>query len=961
MEKGMPRFGKTLFIVSSLIFANLAAHAAAPVNPRMGAGTPAPAAAPAATPARPGPTSATPAGRSATPPPAQNVAVRSAVTPSAPAPNVAVRAAIVPTQKVLGASVVVAGTASAATVVDQACRDKYFGCMDQFCMSDTNNGGRCLCSNQKADLDKILTSIQDADAQSYKLATEGVEKVQLGAQADYVFGQQQAADAALAAPKKTTGPVLDLTQWNTDFTDTSDVFGAGGDADPLSGKTGDDLHYAADAICVPIMTGCEKDLRMLQTMYSSNIQSDCRAYNNYLTQQQQASAQKLAAAQKAVRDAALESYQNSNKYDLGQCTVAFKQCMMTTAGCGADFTGCVNVAAASNAMTLAGAANKAKTTTIKGALSSITVAASTYDTLVAKRVMCDNVTTNCVAVVQKDKDAVWNAFLAEAAPAVKSAELTAESTIRMNCIGNIADCFQKGCKDTIDPNNPDGSFDMCLTRPQVMFSVCKIPLAACGITSVPTASQLMNVATDPTTQIWNFVVARLTAMRVDSCTTEFQKCLTADTACGKDFGNCIGLDLPAIEGMCPPEKLTGCVNKDGTPGLKSVSDLRNLIQGTLIGIDNAYATKCQALAQAKMEDICGDTASCPNLESDAFMGTQSLMSIKLANGDYQISGLMTFGNVTLNSALNPATGQVAPNVDKFLNADAYLAAIRGADSAIKQRIQNSLMSVESAVQQKVALLTSDTQIGWCVNGRDMSQITGQNTTTTARFPHLLDSYILAMVNSGLQTASKNYDKKFNTLLAQVNSDSSSEIKQAQCYSMASNMNQPRCANWGTLTAADGTITPQCTAFDSGPLDIFGSTINNNGLSGDGTVLTLPGAKLNDLSVLAANGKGDFVMTDADGNMTAKVSMVAVFAPSTNTCTIATTTAGCKNLDAIVTTDTNKCGSGGIAILGSRGGCGGGGGIISIGGGGRSISTQTFHGTMCKEFYEPTTTSQDLKM
>ena len=62
------------------------------------------------------------------------------------------------------------------------------------------------------------------------------------------------------------------------------------------------------------------------------------------------------------------------------------------------------------------------------------------------------------------------------------------------------------------------------------------------------------------------------------------------------------------------------------------------------------------------------------------------------------------------------------------------------------------------------MLTSDAKISMCVNGRDMRQIRGtrQNRSTqdTARFPHLLDSQITAIIDAGLDKANENYSKKY---------------------------------------------------------------------------------------------------------------------------------------------------------------------------------------------------------
>jgi hypothetical protein len=317
------------------------------------------------------------------------------------------------------------------------------------------------------------------------------------------------------------------------------------------------------------MPECANDLSMLQMIYAQQIKSDCTAYENTLKQQKTASQNKLSAAEKALRDAALEQLRTANKYDLGQCTVEFKKCMATTAGCKDDFTGCVGIAAAENAKMSGSAKASMKMYDIKGSATKISIAASTFDALDSKKVMCMNVTNNCVAV----KDKVWDTFLREVAPQLKTAELLAESDLRTNCIANISSCFQKACKDTMDPNDPDGSYDMCLSRPETVKSLCRVQIDPC-------------VAAEPL--ILDFVYAKLSAMRVDSCTETVKQRLQSENACGSDYTQCIGLDLEAIEAMVPTDTLVACQQtENGETKKNSMADIRNMIQGILLGIDNS--------------------------------------------------------------------------------------------------------------------------------------------------------------------------------------------------------------------------------------------------------------------------------------------------------------------------------------------------------------------------------------
>ena len=236
--------------------------------------------------------------------------------------------------------------------------------------------------------------------------------------------------------------------------------------------------------------------------------------------------------------------------------------------------------------------------------------------LMSKKPLCESITRSCVAVA----DQVWDTFLKEVAPQVKSAELIAEDKARQDCIGNISACFQKACKDNMDPDDKDGSYDMCLSRPGTMLNVCKIPLNNCGID----ASSESKAAES---NIWDFVVARLAAMRVNACTAEVKECLQSKDRCGEDYTQCIGLDTDSIIRMCPYDKLTGCqkvYGEDNIRGNDVYEELASMVQGIMLTIDNNFLKECQNAADEAMIKVCGDTESCDNLNIDDNLGSRTL-------------------------------------------------------------------------------------------------------------------------------------------------------------------------------------------------------------------------------------------------------------------------------------------------------------------------------------------------
>lgn len=735
--------------------------------------------------------------------------------------RVAARAAA--SQKVVNTGTKI-NAATQNTVVNQECQDKYFGCMDSFCMLDNTTGGRCICSDKNAEYDKILAEIEKLDQQSYQMATIGVEQLEMGENADAAI--KMANDVAQSLTKKpndsTDGKkmarrALDLSAWDMKFDedDTENPFATTElEQSAIDNKTGDALQNAVAQLCAAQIPECTGDMQMLKMMYSRRVASDCNAYENSLKQQKVASQQKLNAAEKALRDAALEQYQNSNKYDLGQCTVQFKRCMITTGGCGDDFSKCASIVALDNTNVGTRKSGKSKTYSIVGTTTTIDISASTYDTITSKKPLCMNVTNSCVAV----RDKVWDTFLREVAPELKSAELIAEDNARQDCIGNISSCFQKACHDTMDPKDPDGSYDMCLARPGSMLNVCKIPLNNCGIS---TKSESDAEKSD----IWEYVVARLASIRVDSCTKEFKNCLISEDRCGKDYSQCVGLDTEAIVELCPADKLTGCKQKYGSTDISGADavydELYNIAQGVMLNIDNSLLTKCQQAADQAMIRVCGDTEDCTNITTDKNIGARAML-YKLCEVDDKTDEAT---NICYNAVsaipIDNLGNTFGGTISGLINWDNI--AITSTDDGIsigmktdtKTNTQKNLISasddlkmLESSINNTIKTIEADTTVQACISGRDIQGVKTRTTRTqtpdartnavTGRYPKLTEQIRMIIANAAIKTARDNYSKRYDELqvkmmqdytelaerIAQKNEDEKREIGRLSCLGLA---------------------------------------------------------------------------------------------------------------------------------------------------------------------------------
>ncbi len=753
--------------------------------------------------------------RSATP-------TKTASAPTAPKPvaarsgTVAARAAT--TQKVVGTGTTVTGAAK-NSVVDDACQQKYEGCMDAFCVMENANGGRCICSNQVKKYDTLLAEISELDQQSYKLATAGVQAIESGVATDDMPSGARADNSAL------------LALWNK--------------PDSSSGKnaTGAALFQSSHDTCVAKMPECANEMSMLKMMYAQRIKSDCTAYENSLRQQKNASAQKLAAAEKALRDAALDQYRSANKYDLGQCTIEFKKCMIGAGGCGEDFSKCASVAASDNT-------NVRKSRdyvpdqkyVIQGTSTAIEIYKSTYDTLMTKKPLCETVTKSCVAVA----DQVWDTFLRETAPQIRAAELIAEDNARQDCIGAISNCFQQACKDNVDPNDPDGSYDMCLTHPGSMLNLCKVELNACGVdaSSEEKANESM---------IWEYVVARLAAMRVDACTTDVKQCLQSADRCGKDYTQCVGLDTDTIIRMCPYEKLAGCQMVYGEQNIRGddvYDQLANMVQGVMLNIDNNMLEYCQRAVDAAMIRVCGDTTSCNDMITDENIGARSLRygiceySFSDPNGaDFTIDYTKCRNDVSLITDTElgrvqdattrdlgpvlPITGVIDGTIyweniglgqdGNMRPVEEYLAQVDSdqMNDGQRARIIDEYTTLQSNIDNVMATIEADPTVQYCMTGRRVQGINDDIDFEkfTARFPKLTQSRRMIIANNAIKIARGNYYKKYDELNQRMVRDYASiasrqaEIRQENAKDVYRDAARISCKNLAPMSAMPKSPVP----------------------------------------------------------------------------------------------------------------------------------------------------------
>lgn len=662
----------------------------------------------------------------------------------------------------------------ATGLYDQACYDAYFGCMDQFCITYNASGGACNCSDNIAEYDKELAAIQDILSEANRLRTEEIERVKAGADADIIFtGERRydedgniVAEGQLSEAEEKAQKRADLLAlFNTGIYEDSSELESQSAVSNMADMSGTELYNAANELCLAqVPDSCAGDIVFLQQLYSRQITSDCLGYKNSLAQQRTNAENELAAAESEVRTALQESFDSANKYDLGQCMVEFKKCMQTDDACGEDWENCVMTIASENMQN--NTATSTAGTTVE-TVDTYDITASTMEMLSAKRPICENVLDQCVAV----RDQVWPNFLREAAPTIKVAESIVESKFRQSCLTNISECIQTACRDDI-AGKGIATMDACLSRPEMARSFCKVEIDPCE-------------RMEPL--IWGYVEDKLAAMRVDACTQEVKDCFTADTRCGPNFENCIGMDYDYIHDICPIDSLVVC--KANNPNF-SMDDLDDMLMGLYLNIDNAMMEQCQNIVDQKMAEVCGSTSDCNRFAADDTIGTGSLRSQKDGT-TYRVTGMISFGSIKMGDSdgetiddgeggtikLGPGEIGVSEYIAKIRESNAGVENAEGIISAIEEELNN----IAGTINRTIDMIAEDPEIQYCVNGRDLSQITGEkNASTTGRFPNLLNQVKMQIAISALRQAQDNYNTKLNYEIAEATKNASTDLAQYMC-------------------------------------------------------------------------------------------------------------------------------------------------------------------------------------
>ena len=367
-------------------------------------------------------------------------------------------------------------------------------------------------------------------------------------------------------------------------------------------------------------------------------------------------------------------------------------------------------------------------------------------------------------------------------------------------------------------------------------------------------------------------------------------------------------------------------------------------------------TACQKAVQSKVIEVCGSLSECEAFEDDDIIGTDSLTSYKDSAGNTVIDGLMNFGLLKINS---DGSGIDKTNYTQIYNQDGQVVD----NNQTKQRIASSINNIINKVEQKIGVIENDVTVKMCVEGRDDRWAGGDGTEKKFdRFPNLLDAYKLMIFNSGLDKAYANYHTKYTELVSKALEDQDDDIKSMLCAAISYNAGSAYCSKYepgenNESVCVEYSVYPEMESIFSDKSVRRGNTgrgsVNN---SDAGLSYVIKGADIATKLKNMSKGKGEFIQTDDKGNMIGKISMISVYSPSTNNCSVTTTSIMCSEIEKVITENKDSC----FNTINVIGGSCNSGGIVQIGTN-RTVTTEEYHGTVCTDFEDPVIMTSDIQM
>lgn len=365
------------------------------------------------------------------------------------------------------------------------CREAYRKCMDEFCLLDESQGERCACSDNINAAKSKINAVLAIQAEADKLFTEGVEREQLGAKARFVFADNNTSTKVSSS---------NFLSWLSDTEEDEEDEDVGEDV-----TMGDDLYKMAAKFCQAELDSCGTKAEMEEMLYSRMITQDCKNYDAYLKDQKANAESNKRIAESAVRKARLENLSNTNKYNRGECLLAYRSCVADKGGCGANFENCLDA-----------------------------------KLLQRRSNACENILDQCMAV----RSYVEQDWAAESKSILQEAEKYADKNRRATCLAKAQNCLEEGCSTSTNAE--------CLTNVNVAAGICPI-ITECD-EMIPGFQSVIN--------------DKLGYLRTRFCENDVDKCLQDKCGIDFTKAECVGKKPYEIAALCQQTMFPSCKNAE---------------------------------------------------------------------------------------------------------------------------------------------------------------------------------------------------------------------------------------------------------------------------------------------------------------------------------------------------------------------------------------------------------------
>jgi hypothetical protein len=296
---------------------------------------------------------------------------RVAVRPSAIGSVASARVASVSTGTTTSSSTSTGTDMEEIAQLTDFCKAQYFSCMDNFCNILDDNQGRCSCSSNIKNYQKVEDALKSATEELQSVALQ-IQYLGLSKEEVVSLFTQTEAEEAMSGTQDTTDLKNDLDKIqkliidikpssssgtdnafdidfsNFDFTldsglDLSSLFGS---SNSISNQRGAELYKTAVARCkTAVIDTCKKqgvDTAIVSNGYDLEIDKQCIVYERALDDSNTQMKRTVLNAKSVLQKARLAVAKNRNSYDMRGCISALDTCMQSDYVCGSDYDKCLD-------------------------------------------------------------------------------------------------------------------------------------------------------------------------------------------------------------------------------------------------------------------------------------------------------------------------------------------------------------------------------------------------------------------------------------------------------------------------------------------------------------------------------------------------------------------------------------------------------------------------------------------